>query len=214
MSATGLLVMAFGVLGEARSGRGYFADVMRVRPEYAEWHPAVLWLIGYVSFPAKNLVSLMSRHDQWELGERVARGILPAFLGSLERGDEYYVSLLPHLYNNVPTYIGWAWLDGGWVGVIVLNVLYGVVGGAIVRRAIGKGGLVGIVYLAAVATCFFNDHLFWFPGLVQMALVGLGEAWIAKAEKKAEIRGKGWARRSGRRESDGTREGNVPLKGW
>jgi len=36
-------------------------------------------------------------------------------------------------------------------------------------------GLPAVVYYAALATICFNDHLLWFSGLVEMAILAIGE---------------------------------------
>jgi hypothetical protein len=94
----------------------------------------VLWLVGYIGFPGENLLALVEKHAQWELGRRTVLGLLPAFWGAAGRADDYYLSLLPNPLNNVPTYLGWAWLDAGWLGMVAINLIYGSVGGVFVLR--------------------------------------------------------------------------------
>lgn len=175
-----LLIAAglFGWLGETRSGRGYFASAMQIRNEYQGWPSGLLWLLGYVSFPAENLVALVSEWREYEYGRRMMLGLLPAFLGSVDRADERYLGVLPNPLNNVPTYLGWSWMDFGWLGVIFLNVIWGAVGGLLVERPLGRGGLVSLVYYGAVMTLFFNDRLLWFPGFVQIGLAYVIERWV------------------------------------
>lgn len=168
----------FGWLGETRSGRGYFANAMQIRNEYQGWPFGLLWLLGYVSFPAENLVALVSDWREYEYGRRMMLGMLPAFLGSADRADERYLRVLPNPLNNVPTYLGWAWMDFGWLGVIFLNMIWGATGALLVERPLGRGGLVSLVYYAAVVTLFFNDHLLWFPAFVQMGLAYVIERWV------------------------------------
>jgi hypothetical protein len=180
--ATALLT--FGALGELRSGTGYFAEAMEVRQEYRQWPAGVLWLVGYIGFPGENVLALVEKHAQWELGRRTVLGLLPAFWGAAGRADDYYLSLLPNPLNNVPTYLGWAWLDPGWLGIVAINLIYGSVGGVFVLRPFGRGGLPAVVYYAALATICFNDHLLWFPGLVEMAILAIGERrmrWVRGA---------------------------------
>lgn len=191
-SAVVLALVAFGIIGELRSGPGYFREVMEIREYYRDVPSALLWLIGYVGFPAENLVALVSEHDRWELGRRTWLGLLPAFLGSTERVDEYYLSLLPNVLNNVPTYLGWAWLDAGWVGVVALNGLYGVVGGLLVLRAPGHGGLIAVLYYAALLTIFFNDHLLWFPTVVQGLFLGAAEVSMRHRAERRVARAAMW----------------------
>jgi hypothetical protein len=63
-------------------------------------------------------------------------------------------------------------MDFGWMGVVGLNLLWGVVGGIVAGRPLGGGGLPAVAYYSAVpyysavATLFFKDHLLWFPNLV------------------------------------------------
>jgi hypothetical protein len=173
----------FGPLGEARSGPGYFATVMEIRPEYQHWPAVILWLVGYVSLPAENLVSLISRWHEWEWGRRVSLGVLPGFLGSASRVDERYLSTLPNPLNNVPTYLGWVWMDFGWLGIVLLNVIWGFAGGMLVERSPGRGGVASLPYYASVATLFFNDHFLWFPTLVQMGAAYGIERWVWRGEK-------------------------------
>jgi hypothetical protein len=59
----GLTGVAFGLLGEVRSGEVYFAEAMQIRQEFRKWGAATLWLIGYVSFPAENLVALRRHYE-------------------------------------------------------------------------------------------------------------------------------------------------------
>jgi hypothetical protein len=85
--------------------------------------------------------------------------------------------------NNVPTYLGWVWMDFGWLGIVLLNVIWGFAGGMLVERAPGRGGLASLPYYASVATLFFNDHFLWFPTLVQMGAAYGIERWVWRGEK-------------------------------
>lgn len=60
------------------------------------------------------------------VGSANGLGLLPGLLGSAARVDERYLSTLPRLLNNVPTYLGWIWMDFGWVGIVLLDVIFGV----------------------------------------------------------------------------------------
>lgn len=164
------LVLLVHFMGNLRIDREAMLDSLDIRPAYRDLNTGLIWTVAYVSLPSANLLAIVDSG--------------PGFIGSrfcLERSipnpareglyDDYYMSLLPNYRCNTPTYLGMIYLDLGYGGIVLINLILGALGGLLYSLAWRKRFVMTYsIYLTILCLLFFQDYLFHFPFLVTTAL--------------------------------------------
>lgn len=180
IAGTIILILAFGVIGDYRSGS---SDLIRLwaqpTSDYPDWLPSgVLWVYIYISTPINNLVytaqvfrplnNLTFPNTVITLFPTVIRTLI---WGEQAGGDAESGQLVTSTFNVSTAYIG-PLQDYGSIGIIVFSVVIAI----FCQLAWFRSSLKFIVVFAVLSQClvlslFFN-HFFYLPVISQIG-------WIA-----------------------------------
>lgn len=117
------------LFGNLRTGGAHFLDDLAVKQVYRSCPTAINWFILYVSAPLANVVSFAQSYYNFNYGLYSLSVLLPPMLVTHFQHGLVLLSqpFLPNKNNTVSTYLGIPYLDFGWIGIVFINIFYGVV---------------------------------------------------------------------------------------
>lgn len=155
------------IVGHYRTGTASFFQALDIRAQYRDLNAGLVWLLAYVSMPAINIIEL-TQHEVFFHGKALYSASMPAFLAIDEAARSHFVAVIPNRYNTASGYLTNAYLDFGWYGVALYNLLLGMVASAVHRFS--PNLLIKSILLACLALMFFNDYFLYFTTLFMIAL--------------------------------------------
>jgi oligosaccharide repeat unit polymerase len=168
------------VLGAIRTGHHAFLLAMQVKPHFQHWPAGLLWVMIYFSAPIVNVISfILNGFSQFHHGLLNLSIILPPLLGSHVFPLSHHVSSQYYIgrQNTAFSYLGTYYLDFGWWGVALVNVLYGVCGAWFYARY--RQGQEGVrnwyyaIYLSFLLLIGLYPFLLGFPSFLEFGFVWL-----------------------------------------
>lgn len=164
----GIAVM-MAVLGQIRTGTDIFKMSMMINPKYEDVPAGLLWVGTYISFPLANMVNLdLLNYNEFFWGKVTLSRLVPPFMREGAGVDDIDVHLdkvmynyFPNPLNNVMTYNGTPFLDAGYWGIALMNLLLGILGCLAVRRYLRSRsphwGMIYTIYISALLLLFFEN---------------------------------------------------------
>ncbi|WP_456460217.1 O-antigen polymerase [Desulfurobacterium sp.] len=167
------ILFIMSMIGNYRTGNEIFKEVMEIKKEFYDWPAALLWVIGYISFPLVNLEAFICKSDHFFYGKITLQNLLPAFINILPTNFySFYRNLLPNQFNTVSTYLGNVYLDFGFWGIIFINICLGMTAYIFYRKAYENVVLTSVFY-SALLLIFFSNYFFYFPFFFESVLAVL-----------------------------------------
>jgi oligosaccharide repeat unit polymerase len=179
VAAVLLIVIGFGVLGDARSGATYFRDLAQPSEKYPEWLPSgALWVYIYLTTPLNNLVNSMSAVHPVNslLFPNTAAPLFPTVIRQLIYGESLSSAVSGELVNpafNVSTaYVG-PFQDYGSMGIVCFSLSVSILAVFYWRRSNIRDHLIYIVIGQCLLLTVFYNHFFSLPVITQIAWIYL-----------------------------------------
>jgi oligosaccharide repeat unit polymerase len=175
-----LLLLIMSVLGMVRTGNHVFMESMQIKSQFQTWPTSLLWVVTYFSAPMVNAVSFVMRAHQYDYHGLLSLSIMmpPAIAEHiLPLSKQIFLSYLVDRNNNAFSYLGAGFLDFGWWGVVLVNIIYGVCGGVFYQLIRWKryhvNNWIYAIYVTQLIFIGFYPLLMAFPALCEFALVWL-----------------------------------------
>ncbi len=175
-----MLLLLMSVVGEFRTGTKVFIVAMGIKKEYQDWYPGFLWVASYISLPLSNLAFIVDTYHSPLFGEGVLSRMLPAF--SVDDDPiEDAMSNMDGVMDNAHTYLGIVFVDFLWGGIILLNLILGVVGGLFYWTRIGiRYSALFAVFLSQIVLLEFSYFYFTFSFLVESVTLLIAMRYFSK----------------------------------
>ena len=180
--SSAFMFFSIGYLGKIRTGDAVFKRAMQIRSEYASKSTSMLWCLSYISMPSANLLSYIEKNENFCWGRQLLNSSVPAPL-KVDGWKKYAAQFRPNKRNTACTYLGLAYLDFGWTGIILVNILYGVIGAWLKVRCDQNYGIgyaaCYSVYMTALILLFFSNMIFYFPIIFQVFALAMISKYIS-----------------------------------
>lgn len=163
----GAMILIMEVVGHYRTGTASFYAALNIKREFQQMNPGIVWLLAYISMPVINIVEL-TQHSTFFGGKALYSAGMPAFMAVDDEVSRYFASTIPNRYNTASGYLANVFLDFGWYGVALYNLMLGMAASAIHRFS--SNYLLKSTFLAATALMFFNDYFVYFTTLTMFGL--------------------------------------------
>lgn len=168
-AGVGLAGAFFGILGSYRTSDAILMAGMHIKTEFWHWPTIYVWIISYLSAPLSNLCwyvrTAQFDHITWSF----AYTLLPAFW--YPPGVHNDISQTTNIVDGVSTYLANYFLDFSYVGIVLVNILIGMISGfASVANRISRKFLFWSVFLSCIGFMFFWD---FFASLEMLILLGI-----------------------------------------
>lgn len=179
-----LFVLAFGLLGNIRTGYEFLLQRARINIGYVPWiFAGIIWVYMYITTPVSNFIFLISSFkDDFMYGNAMMTSLLPSVLRKLFLGEDAMKSIShQYLINetfNVSTFLMIPYYDWGIFGVAFIAIIYAAVSSGLWP----KERMVSKIYLERSIVCyamifqilimsFFVNMMFMLPFLMQFIFV-------------------------------------------
>ena len=178
---TSLFLIAFGWLGDIRTGADKFISLAMPSEKYPDFLPTgTLWVYIYAVTPLMNLLNTFgasSGYKSWFFGNTISP-LFPSILRSIifdtskiEKGD-----VITEAFNVSTAFVD-PFVDNGYFGLLLFLLLISI----ITHHYWRKTSIKGVLYYTIIAQCLiltiFYNHFFSLPVISQIL-------WIAIIIKK------------------------------
>jgi oligosaccharide repeat unit polymerase len=158
-------------VGAVRMSNEALLAAFDVKKKYHDYNPGLVWVAAYISLPYANLLDFVEKDFRSPPGIYFTLEEIIPSISQNEQVKELYFKYLPLRSNTVSTYIGQAFLDFGYIGIIVFNFVYGFIGGLFSLNFIKKRFIFpNVIYLSALLMMFFTNFLIFFSTFFEMIL--------------------------------------------
>ncbi|XKH59407.1 oligosaccharide repeat unit polymerase [Halomonas sediminis] len=179
-----LMVIIMEVVGHYRTGTASFFAALNIKPEFQQMNAGIVWLLAYISMPAINIIEL-TQHHTFFAGKALYSAGMPAFMAVDTEVNSYFASIIPNHYNTASGYLANVYLDFGWYGVALYNLLLGMAASAIHRFSANY--LLKSIFLAATALMFFNDYFVYFTTFTMFALAVAAHRYLYRPARRYQL---------------------------
>jgi hypothetical protein len=175
----GLAVLIADFIGNGRNSIGTEAllGYMQIKKRYYDWPSAYLWMIAYISTPISNMCWILQSYHYDHPSGTSLYSLLPAFWApkSLEIADLGNDNIV----DGVHTYLAKYYLDLSYVGIFIINYLWGAISGFVsVRNRLTKNYLASAVLLGCIGFIFFADFLTILIVVLELLALGLAQRYF------------------------------------
>lgn len=185
-------IVAFGLLGNIRTGYEEFMYVAQMRHDIPEPLVGFYWVYMYLSMTVANLNKLITGPIDY-IGFNAFSSVVPSVLASILNMDTgfYSADYLVTPAFNVSGFFVNAYLGFGLAGAIIHSALYGIVSAFASVRMTNSDNesnvLIYAVVLQIVALSFFDDMLLYLPCSFQIIiLLALSYASLKLTNREGE----------------------------
>lgn len=174
-----LMIVAFGILGNIRTGYTEFLTVAMVDTKI---HPLLVgfyWVYMYLTMTIANLNKLFTLSFAPAGVGYFIQIYLPTVIGkSFFKGNYVDPSIfLVTQAFNVSGYNADAYISLGLLGLILMALIYGVLGGNLYKKVLKQYNMKNIIYYAIyfqiMILSFFYNQLFYLPSGFQFIIIFL-----------------------------------------
>lgn len=170
------LIVIFGIVGDARTGKETFYSLAAVNDNYPDWLPSgFLWVYMYLVTPLNNLVHVFNTiSPEWNIGlENSTVLLIPSFLrnfiyGNLTYDSTYY--LVTQAFNVSTAYID-PYRDLGYVGVFLLAFFPGLFVTYLRSRTDIRAVLFFCILMQCNILSVFYNHYMYLPIIFQLVVI-------------------------------------------
>lgn len=156
--------------GRAESTTEAFVAFFGISDTYAKWPMATLWMLSYISTPVSNLCWIVHSYHYTHPTATFLTTLVPAFWAPPALENNYLGS--PFIIDGVHTYLAKYYLDLWYFGIILINLVWGIIATILTRRGrLVKCSLTSSVLLAAIVFIFYADFLTFLS--IAMELIAL-----------------------------------------
>jgi oligosaccharide repeat unit polymerase len=180
----GLMIFIMEVVGQYRTGTANFYAALNIKREFQQMNAGIVWLLAYISMPSINLIEL-SQHNTFFTGKALYSAGMPAFMAIDADVSRYFFTTIPNRYNTASGYLANVYLDFGWYGIVLYNLVLGMVASAIHRFSANY--LLKSIFLAATALMFFNDYFVYFTTLTMFALAVIAQRTLYRPARYYQV---------------------------
>lgn len=188
------VVLGFTILGNFRSGSEIMDSVFRPKEEYNSLPSSVKWIYSYMTFSISNFNNLVSMTEGGvNHGASIASDVMPTVLvRHIKFEPEFKSNYLVSPSYNVSTYLPNLYLDFGVIGIAIFNVLIGLLGYQLDKRArevkSDKDSMLCAVYMHNIVLLFFVNMFLYLPIAIQFVYIII--LFSGKHERVAKIAAK------------------------
>lgn len=143
-------------LGNNRTSRNVFMEFLQIKPAYSDAPMPLLWATSYFSIPISDMSWIALEYHPQQLSISSLYPVLPAFLTPVDPHQDF-VDRDSRIIDGAHTYLATYFMDASFVGVILINVLIGLVSGHFMAGRRMTSPLVFSVLLAGIMFLFFFD---------------------------------------------------------
>ncbi len=169
-------ILAFGILGNVRTGYSEFMHVAQMRFDIPKPLVGFYWVYMYLSMTIANLNNLIIGNTEF-VGLSAFSGVIPSVFAPILNLDTgfYSADFLVTPAFNVSGFFVNAYLGFGMMGAIVYSSIYGMVSSIAstrLRQSVNEINiLVYAVAVQVVALSFFDDMLLYLPCSFQVVIL-------------------------------------------
>ena len=174
-----LIVVGFGIIGDARSGAVNFRELAQPTASYPDWLPSgVLWVYIYLTTPLNNLTYTVAsvRPANNLLFPNTAAPLFPSVIRSLVYSDASgsYLSgeLVDSAFNVSTAFVG-PFEDYGAAGIIGFSAFISWLSLFYWRRINFRDQLIYVVLAQCLVLSVFYNHFFSLPIITQIGWIYL-----------------------------------------
>lgn len=178
LAALGLLfIVAFGLIGDLRSGADAFYELAQPSSHYPTFLPSgFLWVYIYITTPLNNLVhQIMSSPPEynWGLTNSMAL-LLPSVIRNIfyDAADFFKGDLVTEAFNVSTAFMD-MYRDMGYPGMITLSIMIGAVSQFVYEKKSLRAILLCSILLQCALLSIFFNHYFYLPILFQYPIIAL-----------------------------------------
>jgi oligosaccharide repeat unit polymerase len=173
------LILAFGFIGDVRTGSEAFRLLAQPTKNYPDWLPSgLLWGYIYLVTPLNNLVHT-AQHAQPLynlLFPNTLSSLLPTVLRTLIFGPESTTlgtgDLVTAAFNVSTAYAG-PFQDFGYIGIMIFSTLVGIVSMFFWKRTSLRDLLIYTVLAQCLLLTVFYDHFLYLPIISQIIWIAI-----------------------------------------
>ncbi|SCB95328.1 O-antigen polymerase [Kosakonia oryziphila] len=171
-----ILILIFGVVGDARTGKTTFFELAAVNDNYPDWLPSgFLWVYMYLVTPLNNLIHVFNTiSPEWNIGlDNSTILLIPSFLRNLIYGDLTYDStyyLVTQAFNVSTAYID-PYRDLGYIGVFLLAFFSGFFVTFLQSKKDTRSVLCFCVLMQCNMLSVFYNHYMYLPIIFQLVVI-------------------------------------------
>lgn len=172
-----LIIIAFGIIGDMRSGKDEFIKLAVVSDNYPLSLPSgFLWIYMYITTPFNNLIhTIITTQPEWNYSLKNATALLlPSVIRNVfyDPTEFFKGNLISEAFNVSTAFLD-VYKDIGFVGILIEATVAGFVSGFLWK----KNSRYSIIAFSIISQCnilsvFFN-HYFYLPIIFQFFFVWL-----------------------------------------
>lgn len=172
-----LFIIAFGWIGDLRSGAAAFYELAQPSPSYPDFLPSgFLWVYIYITTPLNNLVhQTMTSAPEWNWGLTNSMALLlPSVIRNIfyNSADFFKGDLVTEAFNVSTAFMD-MYRDLGYPGMMALSSIIGVISRLVYDKNSIRAMLFSAVLLQCALLSIFFNHYFYLPILFQYPLIAL-----------------------------------------
>ena len=172
-----LFIMAFGWIGDLRSGAAAFYELAQPSQSYPDFLPSgFLWVYIYITTPLNNLVhQTMTSAPEWNWGLTNSMALLlPSVIRNIfyDSADFFKGDLVTEAFNVSTAFMD-MYRDLGFPGMMALSFIIGSVSRLVYDHNSIRAVLFSAVLLQCALLSIFFNHYFYLPILFQYPLIAL-----------------------------------------
>ena len=162
--------------GRAESTSDAFVSFFGITNTYANWPMATLWVLSYVSTPISNICWIVHSYHYTGPSLTFLTTLLPAFWAPESLETQYLGSSF--VIDGVHTYLAKYFLDLWYFGIVLINVIWGILAALLGHRnRLITRPLTSAVLLSAIVFIFFADFLTFLSVFMELAVLILLERY-------------------------------------
>jgi oligosaccharide repeat unit polymerase len=170
--AIAIALVAMDIVGENRTARESFYQVLEIREDFRTWPMAIVWPISYLSIPISNLCWIVKGAHFDAPTVSFLYPVLPSFWTPASPHEAAVSD--SHIIDGTHTYLVNYFLDFSWAGIVGCNFLIGLLGGFLTHRErVSRKFMMSPIILSAFSFIFFWDFFVSLPTIIELCVQGL-----------------------------------------